>query len=287
MLSTTVGGVWALQALLGVETMPATLRLKPFIPSIHASLMVETTQGTVPLSKTAEYAALMQAGVVDAAGTVDEMVRDWFTVLGRPDREVVLSIRRPAPRSDDPAARVTEDRVMVISQHRRWMAMAARDGNDMVVAPVGESDDAAERVEMMCQTLIPALGEAEPADIEGANVLADMVQAVMDNAAPHGPAAVTAGLARLGLAPATVEAMAATQQLDSSAMAVVTILDHGRTLQAVPRVLTVADTDLGRLTFSTSTGADGKKWLSIWPGTAAGIHDDLTDLLSTPVSVQA
>lgn len=286
MLSTTVGGIWALQALLGVETMPATLRLKPFIPSIHASLMVETTQGTVPLSRTAEYAALMQAGVVDAAGTVDEMVRDWFTVLGRPDREVVLSIRRPALRSDS-AARVTEERVMVISQHRRWMAMAARDGNEMVVGPVGESDDAAERVEMMCQTLILALGEAEPADIEGANVLADMVQAVMDNAAPHGPAAISAGLARLGLAPATVEAMAATQQLDSSAMAVMTILDHGRTLHAVPRVLTVADTDLGRLTFSTSTGADGKKWLSIWPGTVAGIHDDMVELLSTPVGVGA
>ncbi|KAA0093701.1 ESX secretion-associated protein EspG, partial [Mycolicibacterium sp. P1-18] len=266
--------------------MPATLRLKPFIPSIHASLMVETTQGTVPLSRTAEYAALMQAGVVDAAGTVDEMVRDWFTVLGRPDREVVLSIRRPALRSDS-AARVTEERVMVISQHRRWMAMAARDGNEMVVGPVGESDDAAERVEMMCQTLILALGEAEPADIEGANVLADMVQAVMDNAAPHGPAAISAGLARLGLAPATVEAMAATQQLDSSAMAVMTILDHGRTLHAVPRVLTVADTDLGRLTFSTSTGADGKKWLSIWPGTVAGIHDDMVELLSTPVGVGA
>lgn len=287
MLTTTVGGVWALQALLGVESMPATLRLKPFIPSIHSSLMVETTQGTVPLSHTAEYAALMTAGVVDAAGTVDEMVRDWFTVLGRPDREVVLTVRRPAPHSGNPAARVTEERVMVICQHRRWMAMAARDGDDMTVAPVGESDDAGERVQMMCQTLIPALGDATPADIEGANVLADMVQATMENAAPHGPAAITAALARLGLPPATVEAMAATQQLDNSAMAVVTILDHGRTLHAVPRVLTIADTDLGRLTFSASTGADGKKWLSIWPGTAAGIHDDLVELLSTPVSAGA
>jgi hypothetical protein len=283
MLSTSVGGIWALQALLGVETMPATLRLKPFIPSIHASLMVETTQGTVPLSRTAEFAALMQAGVVDAAGTVDEMVRDWMTVLRRPDREVILTIRRPAPPSEDPAARIVEERVMVICQHRRWMAMAARDGNDMAIGPVGESDDAGERVELICQTLIPALGEAEPADVEGTNVLADMVQLVMENAAPHGSGAITAGLTRLGLAPATMEAMAASQRLDSSAMAVVTILDHGQTLQALPRVLTIADTDLGRLSFSTSTGADGKKWLSIWPGTVAGIHDDLTELLSTPV----
>lgn len=283
MLSTSVGGVWALQALLGVESMPTSLRLKPFIPSIHESLMVDTTAGTVPLSKTAEYAALAEAGVIDAAGQVDAMVRDWMTVLGRPDREVVLTIRRPAPRSEDPAAPVLQERVMVICRHRRWMAMAARDGNDMVIGPVGEADDAGQQIALMCQTLIPALGEAPAADIDGANVLADQVQSVMDKAAPHGPAAITAGLARLGLAPATVEAMVATQRMDSSAMAVVMILDHGRSLQALPRVLTIADTEVGRLVFSTSTGADGKKWMSIWPGTPAAVHDDLVDLLGMGV----
>ena len=40
MLSTTVGGVWVLQALLGVESMPAALRLKPFIPSAHGEGIV-------------------------------------------------------------------------------------------------------------------------------------------------------------------------------------------------------------------------------------------------------
>jgi hypothetical protein len=45
-LTTTVGGVWTLQALLGVETMPAVLRIKPFVPSVHESLIVETTAGT-------------------------------------------------------------------------------------------------------------------------------------------------------------------------------------------------------------------------------------------------
>jgi hypothetical protein len=39
-LTTTVGGVWTLQALLGVETMPAVLRIKPYVPSVHDSLIV-------------------------------------------------------------------------------------------------------------------------------------------------------------------------------------------------------------------------------------------------------
>ena len=50
-LTTTVGGVWVLQALLGVDTMPAALRLKPFVPSVHESLIVETTAGPLPLPR--------------------------------------------------------------------------------------------------------------------------------------------------------------------------------------------------------------------------------------------
>src|ERR1700676_5659018 len=95
-LTTTVGGVWTLQALLGVETMPAVLRIKPFIPSVHESLIVETTAGPLPLNHTGEYLGLVEAGVIDASGHVDDVVRDWMTVLGRPGRQVVLSIRRPA-----------------------------------------------------------------------------------------------------------------------------------------------------------------------------------------------
>jgi hypothetical protein len=32
-LTTTANGVWVLEALLGVETLPIALRLRPFIPS--------------------------------------------------------------------------------------------------------------------------------------------------------------------------------------------------------------------------------------------------------------
>src|SRR6516162_182430 len=103
MLTTSVECVWALQALVGVEQMPTTLHLKPYIPSAHGDLIVETTQGRGPLSSTAQYHSLVQAGVTDENGRVDTAVRDWMTVLGRPDREVALIIRRP----DQPATAET------------------------------------------------------------------------------------------------------------------------------------------------------------------------------------
>src|SRR5258708_4581898 len=101
-LTTTVSGVWTLQALLGVETMPAVLRVKPFVPSVHESLIVETTAGPLPLSETGEYLGLVAAGVIDSSGAVDDVVRDWMTVLGRPERQVVLPIRPPAPNPPHP-----------------------------------------------------------------------------------------------------------------------------------------------------------------------------------------
>ena len=289
MLSTTVGGVWVLQALLGVESMPAALRLKPFIPSAHGEGIVETDQGPRLLSETGEYLALVDAGVIDRAGAVDEMVRDWMTVIGRAERQAVLTVRHPVP---DPAQDGPDaaGRTLVLCRHRRWMAMAARDGDAMVIGPVGESEDPAEQAELMCRTLIPALGEAAPADIEGVNVPADQVIQAMQAAAPYGPEAVTAALSRLGLPPATVHAVIAAHDSSAAAMAVVSVLDRvgtERRLVAHPRVLTVADTASGRLSFSTTTAADGRRWMSIWPATTEALHDDLAGLLATPAPAGA
>src|ERR1700675_4144519 len=97
-LTTTANGVWVLPALLGVETLPVALRRRLFIPLLHEdALMGSTTAGGVPVAQTAEYASLVAAGVIDSSGAVDHTVRDWMTVLGRAERQVVLAIRRPDP----------------------------------------------------------------------------------------------------------------------------------------------------------------------------------------------
>ncbi|MBV8860928.1 MAG: ESX secretion-associated protein EspG [Mycobacterium sp.] len=272
--------MWVLQALLGVESMPVALHLKPFIPSAHRSLIVETDAGTVPLAHTAQYHSLVQAGVIDKGGRVDDVVRDWMKVLGRPDREVVLVIRRPSGLTTDDDAPTVCERVMVICVHRRWMAMAARDGSEIVIGGVGEAQDPDRQIELMCRVLVPAFGESVAADIDGVNVQMDALLAAMGAAAPAGRDAVSAALAKVGLPPREVEVVTAATRLDESAMAVVSLIDHGPQIHPYPRVLTVADTDFGRVSFTTMTGADGKQWMSIWPTTPASLRDDLTDLLS-------
>jgi hypothetical protein len=282
-LTTTVGGVWTLQALLGIETMPVALRLKPFVPSAHASLIVATTAGRVPLSQTAEYASLAAAGVIDAAGRVDDAVRDWMTVLGRPQRQVMLVIRRPS--GEQPAAGAAPtvcERTLVVCRRGRWMAMAARDGDEMVIDAVGEADDPGRQIELISHTLLAAFGDGPPADIEGVNLRADLVASALEQASPLGREAVRSALGRLGLAPHQVEVISAAARVDSSAMAVVGVVDHGVRQHMHPRVLTVADTDFGRITVTTSVGPDGTTWMSFWPTTPAMLRDELAALLAMP-----
>lgn len=288
-LTTTVGGVWVLQALLGVETMPAALRLKPFVPSLHESLIVETTAGPQPVPQTAEYLSLVSAGVIDAAGGVDDAVRDWMRVLGRPERQVLLTLRRPggSVTIDEQSTPTVHERVLVVCRHRRWMAMAARDGEEMVIDAVGESDNAAEQVELICHALLASFGDAPPADIDGVNIAADLMQSTLEQAAPLGRGAVLTAFSRLGLAPQQAEVLAAATRLDESAMAVVSVIDHGVRQHVHPRVLTVADTGYGRIRIATTTAADGKKWLSIFPAGAPELREDLTELLSLPSLARA
>jgi hypothetical protein len=280
MLTTSTDCVWALQALLGVERMPTSLRLKPFIPSAHGDLIVETTQGRQPLSATAEYHDLVTAGVVDERGHVDDVVRDWMTVLSRAEREVMMTIRRPDQPATDSAGPTVHERVLVVCRYQRYLAMAARDGNEMVIGGVGEDDDPAGQIEAISNILIPALGDHPPADIDGINVPKDFMQRELEAAVANGN--VPAALRQAGLGPWEVEVVQAATDLEKSAMAVVVVIDHGAQLHVHPRVLTVADSEYGRITFATTAGGDGTEWLSIWPTTPASLRQDLGNLLSAP-----
>lgn len=281
MLTTSTECVWVLQALLGVERMPVPLRLKPFIPSAHGDLIVETDRGRQPLTHTAQYQDLVRVGVIDEQGRVDDVVRDWMTVLSRAEREVMLAIRRPdQPATEDSQATVYE-RVMVVCRYQRYMAMAARDGAEVVIGGVGESGDPAAQIEAMCNVLIPALGDHPPADIDGINLPSAVIQREIE-ASKGNRAVLETVLRNAGLSPWEMQVVQAATDLERSAMGVVAVSDHGAEMRVHPRVLTVADTEFGRVSFSTTAGADGTEWLSIWPATATSIRQDLRELLGSP-----
>ncbi|MGH3677628.1 MAG: ESX secretion-associated protein EspG [Mycobacterium sp.] len=284
-LTTTPSGIWVLQALLGVETMPTTLRLRPFVPSVDGDGTVATTLGQVPLTQTAEYGSLAAAGVIDDGGRVDEAVRDWMTVIGRPQREVVVVIRRPKPidgsePAGDDAPALVEERTMSICQRERWLAMIARSGDEVVLAPLGEAAPADAQVDLICDTVLHAFSDGAPAAMAGVNVPSDALEAALTASAGEERPVVAAALARLGLEPDQVAVLSAAIRMDESAMAVVAVIDHGIKQRVHPNVLSVIDTDLGRITISYNTGPDRTKWTSIWPTAPDALRQDLANLLN-------
>ena len=285
-LTTTPSGIWVLQALLGVEKMPTALRLRPFVPSIDGGGTVATDIGEIPLRQTAEYASLATAGVIDERGRVDEAVRDWMAVVGRPQREVMVVIRRPkpfdgsAPADENPPALV-EERTMSICQRERWLAMIARSDDQVVLAPLGEASRTDAQVELICDTVLHAFSAGQPAAISGFNLpRAALEQALTDTLGMDRPI-VASALARLGLSPDQVAVLSAAGRLDESAMAVVTVIDHGIKPHVHPDVISVIDSELGRITISYTTGPDGTRWTSVWPTSPDALRQDLGNLLNT------
>lgn len=284
-LTTTPSGIWVLQALLGVERMPTALRLRPFVPSVDGDGTVATTHGQVPLTQTAEYASLAAAGVIDEHGQVDEAVRDWMAVVGRPQREVMVVIRRPkpldaVPPADGEAPALVEERTLSICQRERWLAMIARSGDEVVLAPVGEAARADGQAELICDTVLHAFSAGPPAPIAGFNLpSAALEKALVDTVGQDRPV-VASALTRLGLSPDQVAVLSAAARLDESAMAVVAVIDHGIKAQVHPDVVSVIDSELGRITISYTTGPDGTRWTSVWPTSAEALLQDLINLLT-------
>ena len=285
-LTTTPNGIWILQALLGVEKMPTALRLRPFIPSVDGDGTVATELGDVPWSQTAEYNSLSAAGVIDQHGRVDDAVRDWMAVVGRPQREVMLVIRRPkpldgsAPDGEDAPALI-EERVMSICQRDRWLAMIARSGEEVVLAPLGEAARNDEQVDLICDTVLHAFSRGEAAAISGFNVPSATFESTLKENAPKGRTILASALARIGLSPDQVAVLSAACQLDESAMGVVTVIDHGIQDHFHPDIVSVVDSDLGRITISHTTGPDGTRWTSVWPTSTEALRQDIAKLLNS------
>ena len=299
-LNTFPAAMWALQSILGLECMPQSLRLAPYIPSGSAH---------IPVTEYPEYTSLVRAGIVEESGDVHAAVSDWLTVVSRPDLEVQLVIRRPGLIEG-----TVRESVTVICRMECWLVGISRSPGDpdevareigfagdpdtlptewadrIRVFPIGAISDPARQTEAITDALLAELGQFEPADIDGVNLRLDTFLHASGTAAGD-QEPFSAMLASQGVSGRVVSVLSEVMSLDRSALAVVSARQvwAGSTPEerALRRTVSVADCTLGRVSMLQSLAQDGTWWLSVWPGHSSTVRADLAELVGEVITAPA
>ncbi|OBG29266.1 ESX secretion-associated protein EspG [Mycobacterium sp. 852002-51057_SCH5723018] len=146
MLTTTVDGLWVLQAVTGVEQTCPELGLRPLLPRL------DTPERALRHPVAAELKA---CGALDEAGNVDPMIREWLTVLLRRDLGLLLHINVPGR---DPTR-------AAICRFATWWVVLERHGEQVRLYPAGTARDEAAASELVVGQIERLCGVAEVAPL--------------------------------------------------------------------------------------------------------------------------
>jgi ESX secretion-associated protein EspG len=146
MLTTSVDGLWVLQAVTGVEQTCPELGLRPLLPRL------DTPERALRHPVAAE---LVAAGALDEAGNVDPMIREWLTVLLRRDLALVLTIGVPG----------REPTRVSICRFASWWVVLERNGELVRLYPAGTAGDETAASELVVGQIERLCGVAQAAPL--------------------------------------------------------------------------------------------------------------------------
>jgi hypothetical protein len=145
-LTTTIDGLWVLQAVTGVEQLCPELGLRPLLPRL------ETPELALRHPVVAELKA---CGALDEVGNADPMIREWLTVLLRRDLGLLLHISVPG-RDQTRAA---------ICRFANWWVVLERHGDLVRLYPAGTASESGTATELVVGQVERLCGVAEAAPL--------------------------------------------------------------------------------------------------------------------------
>ncbi|MCV7445805.1 ESX secretion-associated protein EspG [Mycobacterium paraense] len=151
MLTTTIDGLWVLQAVTGVEQLCPELGLRPLLPRL------ETAELALRHPVVAELKA---CGALDEAGNADPMIREWLTVLLRRDLGLLVNITVPGR---DPTR-------AAICRFATWWVVLERHGNLVRLYPAGTASESATATDLVVGQVERLCGVAEAAPLRPVTV---------------------------------------------------------------------------------------------------------------------
>jgi len=163
-LTTTVDGLWVLQAVTGVEQLCPELRLRPLLPKLETPEFA-LRHPVVP--------DLVACGALDEAGNADPMIREWLTVLLRRDLGLLVNIGVPGR---DPTR-------AAICRFATWWVVLERHGDLVRLYPAGTASDEAAATELVVGQVERLCGVAEAAPLKPVTVdTEELLESVRDAA---------------------------------------------------------------------------------------------------------
>ncbi|MBY0286819.1 MAG: ESX secretion-associated protein EspG [Mycobacteriaceae bacterium] len=253
-LNTTCEGVWILQGLCGVELLPATLLLRPWVtasgpPTDHAGIPV-----------------LREAGVLVDDETVHPKIALWLETLGAPDIELCANIQRGE-----------EHMRLVVARREGRHVAASRCGDDVTIEEVpnvGSPRDLLERILALCgATVEPA--QFDPITVRTGDFLDGLGQVVRGD---HTANKILGGLG-LTVEQRRIVMLAAEDPWMQVSFALV--LHDSRGDHVAMASASVTDTEAGRMVAGPIRGDDGTWWTQIVPGTLDAGARALKSLVAT------
>ncbi|EPQ79158.1 ESX secretion-associated protein EspG [Mycobacterium marinum] len=164
MLTTTVDGLWVLQAVTGVEQTCPELGLRPLLPRL------DTAERALRHPVAAELTA---AGALDEAGNADPMIREWLTVLVRRDLGLLVTINVPG----------REPTRAAICRFASWWVVLERHDDLVRLYPAGTASDESSASELVVGQVERLCGVAEAAPLRPVTLDSEeLLQSVRDAA---------------------------------------------------------------------------------------------------------
>ena len=261
MLTTTLDGLWVLQVLSGIEVLAPELGLRPHLPSI------ETKQAALDHAVAGD---LLDAGVINSAGEVDDAVFEWLTVLSRRDVALLLQSRDPGD-----AALPTR---MLLARFAAWWVVLERSGDLIRLSGAGTARRAqsanaaiASQIDRLCGHMPAAL--MRPVSIN----TGEMLSTVKDLAS------LQTFLRKRRFDPEQIRTLTlAAQPQRSRQTSIVAIQSGSATRSGRSHIdagtVTVIDTPEGRVV-SEHVNHGGTSWMVVAPGTAEAITTAVQSLM--------
>ncbi|MEO8814390.1 MAG: ESX secretion-associated protein EspG [Mycobacterium sp.] len=152
MLTTTLDGLWVLQAAAGIEQLCPELGLRPLLPRL------DTADRALRHPMAAE---LISIGALDAQGRVEPMIREWLTVIMRRDLTLMVQLNFPGRPPGDPQYMTR----VAICRFASWWVVLERHDQQVRLYPAGTAGDQAAAADLVVGQIERLCGMTEAAPL--------------------------------------------------------------------------------------------------------------------------